>query len=140
MSPKVWTVPVSHPADTPNGESPVYRHVDARYGLSETPHPAIRTLYDLAQFNGQKWGDAPCFGTRRVIKIHREKNMVTKIVNGRQTQVEKEWMFWELGPFEYRSYKQAAREGLELGAGLRQVGLEKGDKVVIYGDTSYLIP
>jgi len=136
MAPKVWSVEVSHPADTPKGESPVYRHVNARYGLSETPHPAIRTLYDLAQFSEQKWLDAPCFGTRRVIKIHKEKQMVTRIINGQQKQVEKEWMFWELGPFEYRSYRQAGRERLDLGAGLRKVGLEKGDKVVIYGDTS----
>jgi long-subunit acyl-CoA synthetase (AMP-forming) len=52
---------------------------------------------------------------------------------------EKTWMFWELGPFEYRSYKQVAREGLDVGAGLVELGLEKGDKVAIYADTSYVL-
>src|SRR5436190_24268434 len=46
-------------------------------------------------------------------------------------------MFWELGPFEYRSYKEVAREGLDVGAGLVKLGLGKGDKMAIYADTSY---
>ena len=45
---------------------------------------------------------------------------------------------WELGPFEYRSYKQVAKEGLDVGAGLVKLGLEKGDKVAVYADTSYV--
>lgn len=138
MPPKIWTVEVSHPAETPKGESPVRRNVTSRYGLSETPHPAIRTIYDLIQFNGFRWGDNPCFGARRVIKIHHEKQTVTKIVNGVQTQVEKTWMYWELGPFEYKSYRLVAKEGLNVGAGLIKLGLENGDKLAIYADTSYV--
>jgi long-chain acyl-CoA synthetase len=138
MSPKVWTVEVTHPAETPKGESPVRRHVDARYGLSETPHPAIRTIYDLVQFNALRWGDTKCFGTRKVVKIHKEKQVLTKLVNGVKKDQEKTWMFWELGPFEYRSYRQVAKEGLDVGAGLVKLGLEKGDKVAVYADTSYV--
>lgn len=137
MSPTVWTVEVTHPAETPKGESPVRRNVASRHGLSETPHPSIRTLYDLAQFSAKRWGDNHCFGTRKVIKIHREKQSVTKIVNGTPKSVEKEWMFWELGPFEYRSYRQAVQEGLDVGSGLVKLGLGKGDKVALYADTSY---
>ena len=140
MAPKVWTVEVTHHAETPNGESPVRRHHAARHGLSETPHPAIRTIYDLTQFNARRWGDDRCFGTRKVIKIHNEIQMVTKIVDGVQKTVEKKWMYWELGPFEYRSYKQVGEEVLTIGAGLVELGLRKGDKVAIYADTSYMIP
>jgi hypothetical protein len=137
MAPKVWTVEVTPPAETQKGESPVRRHYAARNGLSETPNPAIRTLYDLVQFNAVRHGDQKCFGTRKVVKIHNETTTVTKIVDGTRKSVEKAWMFWELGPFEYRSYKQAAKEGLNLGAGLVKLGLEKGDKVAVYADTSY---
>lgn len=137
MSPKVWTVEVSGPADTPKGESPVRRHIDARYGLSETPHPAIRTTYDLVQFNARRWGEKRCFGTRKVIKIHHETQTITKLVNGTTKEIEKKWMFWELGPFEYRSYKQVAKEGLDIGAGLVKLGLERDDRLAIYADTSY---
>ena len=62
-----------------------------------------------------------------------------KIVNGVQTQVEKTWMYWELGPFEYKSYRQVAKEGLNVGAGLIKLGLENGDKLAIYADTSYVL-
>jgi hypothetical protein len=138
MSSKVWTVEVTHPAETPKGESPVRRNVASRYGLSDTPHPSIRTLYDLTQFSAKRWVDERCFGTRKVVKIHRESQTVTKLVNGVPKAVQKEWMFWELGSFEYRSYKEAAKEGLDLGAGLVKLGLGKGDKVAIYADTSYV--
>jgi long-chain acyl-CoA synthetase len=140
MSLNVWTVEVTHPAETPKGESPVRRNVASRHGLSETPHPAIRTIYDLVQFSANRWGDARCFGTRKVIKIHKETQNVTKLVNGSPKTVAKAWMFWELGPFEYRSYKEAMKEGLDVGAGLVKLGLEKGDKVAIYADTSYAFP
>jgi len=45
-------------------------------------------------------------------------------------------IFWELGPYEFRSYKEVASEGLNLGAGLRKLGLAKGDKLNIYAETS----
>jgi len=137
MSPKVVTVEVTTRAETPNGESPIRRNIAARNGLSETPDPAIKTLYDLAQVSAKRWGDNPCFGTRRVIKIHKEVKTVTKVVDGNTMTVDKEWMFWELGPFTYRSYKEAMQEGLHVGAGLVKLGLRKGDKVAIYADTSY---
>jgi long-chain acyl-CoA synthetase len=139
MTPKVWTVEVTHPAETPNGESPVRRHYAAVNGLSETPHPAIRTIYDLVQFSAKRWGDNPCFGTRKVVKIHNEIQTVTKIVDGVHKPVEKTWMYWELGPFTFRSYSEAAQEGLDVGAGLVNLGLKKGDKLAIYADTSFVL-
>src|SRR5271169_1490437 len=99
-----WTLEVTHTAQTPKGESPVRRNIISPHALSDSPHPSIRTVYDLVQFNARRHGDAPCFGTRKVVKIHVEKQTVTKIVNGVATPVEKSWMFWELGPFQYRSY------------------------------------
>jgi len=137
MTPKVWTVEVTSPAETPKGETPIRRNVLSPHALTETPHPEIRTIYDLVQFNARRWGDLPAFGTRKVIKIHTEKTSMNKIVNGVSTPVEKTWMYWELGPFTYRSYADVAREGGDVGAGLRKLGLEKGDNVAIYADTSY---
>jgi long-chain acyl-CoA synthetase len=135
MSPP-FTVEVTSLADTPAGESPVRRLALSPHALTETPHPAVQTIYDLVQFNAKKWGDTPCFGTRKVIKIHKETTTVTKIVNGVSKSIDKKWMFWELGPFEYKSYRQVAKEGLDVGAGLVKLGLRKGDRIAIYADTS----
>ena len=130
MSPKSRIVEVKHPVEIPKGEIIVPRNILSQYALTETPHPEVRTIYDLVQYNALRWGDNPCFGTRRVIKIHAEA----------QTGAKNSRMFWELGPYEYRSYRQVAQEGLHLGSGLRKMGLETGDKVAIYADTSYFPP
>ena len=136
MSPKMWTVAVTHPVETPKGETTVRRNALSPHALTETPHPAVRTIYDLVQWNGLRWGDAPCFGTRKVVKVHVERQAFK--MDGSETVSEKIRMFWELGPFEYRSYKQVAQEGLEVGSGLSNLGLVKGDKIAIYADASYI--
>lgn len=135
MSPKLWTVEVTDPAQTPKGETTVRRNVSYPHALTETPDPAISTVYDLVQFSANRWGDKPRFGTRKIIKIHTEEDAVPKGVNG--VSEPKVFMFWELGPYEYQSYKQAAQEGLHVGSGLRKLGLEKDDKITIYAETSY---
>jgi long-chain acyl-CoA synthetase len=135
MAPKLYTVEVTHPAETPKGETTVRRNLLSRYALTETPHPAIRTIHDLVQINALRWGDNPCFGTRKVIKVHSEKEPAAN--RGSESVPEKTRLFWELGPFEYRSYKQVAREGLEVGSGLRKLGLKKGDTIAICAETSY---
>src|SRR5579871_278764 len=116
MFSKSHTVEVSTPDETPAGETTVRRNKISRYALTETPHPAIRTVYDLFQFNAARWGDNPCFGTRRVIKLHFENDSVTTAGVGSPSPPAsaKPRMFWELGPFEYRSYKQAAEEGIHI--------------------------
>jgi len=136
MSPKLWTVAVTDPAEIPKGETAVRRNALSPFELTETPHPSVRTIYDLVQLNSLRWGDIPCFGTRKIIKVHLEKQKVTK--NAFEPMSEKIRTFWELGPFEYRSYKQVLQEGLEIGIGLRKIGLVKGDNIAIYAETSYV--
>jgi hypothetical protein len=54
----------------------------SRHALTDTSHPAVHTIYDLVQFNAKSWGDTPCFGTWKVIKIHKETTTTTiKMVN-----------------------------------------------------------
>ena len=127
MAPKMSNVEVTQPRETPKGETTVRRNISSPYALTETPHPAVRTIYDLFQFNASRWAENPCFGTRNVIQMHVENDSEGKSRT-----------LWELGPYEFRTYKQVALEGLNVGSGLRALGLEKGDKIAIYADTSYL--
>lgn len=132
MSPKLCNVEVTHLTQTPKGETTVRRNASSLLALTETPHPAVHTIYDLVQFNALRWGDTRCFGTRNVIKVHTEKQ---RDVVG---SAERAQVFWELGPYEYRTYQQVAQEGMNVGFGLRKLGLAKGDKLAIYADTSYI--
>jgi long-chain acyl-CoA synthetase len=132
MSPKLCNVEVTHLSHTPKGETTVRRNASSSLALTETPHSAVRTIHDLVQFNARRWGDTRCFGTRHVIKTHTEKQPDVA-GSAERTQV-----FWELGPYEYRTYQQVAQEGIDVGFGLRKLGLAKGDKLAIYAETSYI--
>ena len=132
-----FTVEVTTLAETRKGETPIRRNAQTKDKLIDTPYPSCQSIYHLVQDNAKRWGDKPCFGTRKVIKIHNETTIVNKIVDGGVKPIEKKWMFWELGPFEWKSYKQVAQEGLDIGAGLVKIGLGKGDRIAIYAETSF---
>src|SRR5271170_165307 len=139
MASGLWSIEVTQPSETPAGETTVRRSALSPHALTETPHPSIHSIFDLVQFNGRRWGDSPCFGTRNVIKVHTEKMpMATRTTKTEVLVPQRPRMFWELGHYEFRSYKEVVCEGLNLGAGLRRLGLVKGDKVSIYADTSYV--
>lgn len=117
------------------GESKVRRNVKAQHGLISTPDPSIRTVYDIVQHSARKYGSAEAVGSRAVIRTHREKKMVKKVVGGKSTEVEKEWTYFELGPFTYLTYVEFQEHINHLGSGLRKLGLSKGDRLHIYGAT-----
>jgi long-chain acyl-CoA synthetase len=125
----LWTVEVTKPSETPDGETPVRRNALSSHALTETPHPRIRTVFDLLRFSAERWGDAPCFGTRKVIKVH---------LDGKSVEAHGTRMVWELAPYEYRTYREVVSEVSTLASGLRAMGLEPGDKVAIYAETSYI--
>jgi long-chain acyl-CoA synthetase len=129
MPSSLWTVEVTKASETPDGETPVRRNALSPHALTETPHPRIRTVFDLLRFSAERWGDAPCFGTRKVIKVH---------LDGKSVGTNGSRMFWELGPYTYRTYRDVVSEVSMLASGLRAMGLEPGDKVAIYAETSYV--
>jgi long-chain acyl-CoA synthetase len=118
------------------GETPVRRHPLAVNGLLTTPTDDITTVHELVRASVAKFGNAKCMGSRKLVRTHLDKKMVKKVVNGEETEVEKTWTFFEMSPYEYISYVDYERMTHQLGAGLRKLGLEKGDRVHIYAATS----
>ena len=106
--------------------------------LLTTPRDNVSTVYELIQYSVNKYGDKNCMGHRNVLKEHIEEKMLTKMVDGHETQVPKKWTFWELSPYVYRSFKQVGEESAALGAGLRNLGLNPGDRIELYAGTSYV--
>lgn len=104
--------------------------------LITTPHPSIATAYDLVPYAVRTHGDAPCLGTRRVVRVHRETKMVTKKgADGTEVEVPKEWSYFELSGYEYLSCGEFEERIGVLGSGFRKLGIEKGDRVLLYGAT-----
>jgi long-chain acyl-CoA synthetase len=122
-----------------DGEGRIRRNRVAGTGdLLTTPRDNVSTVYELVQYSVNKFGDKNCMGHRNVVKEHTEEKMLTKMVDGVERQIPKKWTYWELSPYFYRSFKQVGEESAALGSGLRNLGLNPGDRIELYAGTSYV--
>lgn len=118
-----------------DGETAPRRNVRCKDGLITQPDPSIRTAYDIVNYSANKFGNAKCIGSRTVLDVHKEKKIVKKMVDGQETDVEKEWSYFELSPYKFLSFVEFQKFVGTLGAGLKKLGLTKGDKIHLYGAT-----
>lgn len=62
------------------------------------------------------------FGAREIERMITETKKVTKIVNGQETQVDKDWQYFKLTPLEWLSYADSLQDIKDIGSGLRELG------------------
>lgn len=137
MAGKPFSVEVT--TESAKGEGRIRRNRVAGTGdLLAKPRDNVSTVYELIQYSVKKFGDKNCMGHRNVLKEHIEEKMLTKIVDGEERQIPKKWTFWELSPYQYRSFKEVGEESAALGSGLRNLGLNPGDRIELYAGTSYV--
>ncbi|KAK9466148.1 eukaryotic long-chain fatty acid CoA synthetase (LC-FACS) [Lipomyces arxii] len=118
------------------GEVPARRNINAAptgQPLKSTPADGITTNYELLKYVAKKYGDKPCLGSRKVIKIHEETKMIKKMVDGKETNVPKKWNYFELSPYSFVTYSQLLIDVDILGAGLKYLDMSL---VQIYAATS----
>ncbi|KAJ9311482.1 hypothetical protein DTO271D3_8282 [Paecilomyces variotii] len=118
------------------GETIPRRNPLAKDKLILRPAEDVATTYDVIKRAAEKFGNAKAVGTRRIIKTHVENKKVKKIVDGVEKEVDKQWTYFELSGYEYKSFIEYEKLALQLGAGLRKLGLGKGSKIHLYGATS----
>lgn len=118
------------------GETIPRVHPGSKNGLKTSPGDGIETMYDLVKVSGRKYGNAKAIGTRKLIKIHRETKKIKKKVDGQVVEQDKEWQYFELGPYEYMSFTEYEKLTLKIGSALRAIGLNKGDRIQIFAATS----
>lgn len=124
-----------------DSEGPIRRlrgFEDSDLSATIAGHPDILTVYDLVKNAVEQWTNKDSLGSRRVLKQISEEKVLTKFINGVETQVPKTWYYSELSPYQYRTYNELGLESNAIGAGLRKLGLNPGDKVSLYADTSFL--
>lgn len=121
-----------------SGETIPRRNVNFKDGLLATPCPEVTTLYENLLYSVKRYGKKDALGSRPLIKIHKDKKKVQAIVDGEETTIEKEWQFFELGEYSFLTYNEYHKLVLELGSGLRKLGLAKGSKVQLFGATRYV--
>lgn len=119
-----------------DGETPPYRNIKAKDGLIEKPSPNVSTIYELVKNSAHNFPDKHAIGSRKLIKTHTDSKKVDKVVDGETKKVTKEWQYFELSGFSYLTYAQYEKRLLQVGAGLRKLGLEPRDKVHLFASTS----
>ncbi|KAK6819541.1 long-chain acyl-CoA synthetase [Apiospora arundinis] len=112
------------------------RHPLTADGLISKPADNISTIYELVRVSAEKYGNAKCMGSRRLVRTHQETKKVKKMVDGVEQEVDKNWTFFELSSYEYLSYNDYEKLVLNIGSGLRKLGMEQGDRVHIFAATS----
>ena len=133
-----------HPIDKPpytvevsgvtaaEGETVPRRNVKAKDGLIIQPASDVHTFLDIITRSAREYPDRKAIGWRTLIKMHTERKKVSKLVDGVKTEVDKEWQYFELSPYSWFTHKQYEQYALQIGAGLRKLGLKKGDMVHIF--------
>ncbi|KAF5011468.1 hypothetical protein FDECE_2420 [Fusarium decemcellulare] len=118
------------------GETIPRRHLKAKDGLINFPAPDARTVFEFVERSARLYPNHHAVGSRKLVNMHKEKKTIKKNVNGEVQEVEKEWSYFELTGFEYLTYNQYLERVLNLGYGLRKLGLTSEDKLHIFGTTS----
>lgn len=97
------------------------------------------TVYEYVVECFNKNGNNRAMGWRDVTDVHREEKMITKKIDGKDTQVKKEWMFYELSGYKYNTYSELMQIMHDYGRGLVKIGLKPGsdDKLHIFASTSH---
>ncbi|KAJ9635967.1 long-chain fatty acid-CoA ligase [Coniosporium tulheliwenetii] len=118
------------------GETIPRRNVKTKDGLKLRPREDITTIYDILKYSSATYGNAKAVGSRKLVNTHDEIKKVKKMVDGQEVEQDKKWTYFELGPYNYMSFVEYEALALKIGAGFRNLGMEKGDRVHIFAATS----
>lgn len=111
------------------------RHPGSKDKLRTTPSDDVKTIFDILKRSADKFGNAKALGTRRLIKTHTESKKVKKTVDGETQEVDKKWTYFELSEYSYISFTEYEKMALDVGCGLRKLGLSQGDRLHLYAAT-----
>ncbi|ORY39427.1 acyl-CoA synthetase [Rhizoclosmatium globosum] len=115
----------------------IYRNASSANGLHERPAEGINTIQDMFNNGFRNMASKEVFGSRRLLNtIEEQKEVTKKLADGTEIKETKTWKFFELGPYEWKTWAEAEKITGAYASGYRALGLKKGDKLTIYADTS----
>jgi long-chain acyl-CoA synthetase len=118
-----------------DGETIPRRNAKSPERLIATPEEGITTLFDIVKRGARKFGDKNAVGTRKLLKTYHETKKVKKVIDGQVQEVDKQWTYFELSGYSYLTFKEYETLVLQMGAGLRKLGLEKADRIHMFALT-----
>ena len=117
------------------GETIPRRHPLAKDKLITTPSDNVKTIFDILKHSADKFGNAKALGTRKLLQMHYETKKVKKVVDGKEQEVDKKWSYYEMSSYTHISFIEYERLALQVGCGLRKIGLSKADRVHLFAAT-----
>ena len=121
------------------GETIPRRHPRSKNGLCNQPAEGVSTVFDIVTRNARIYPNHHAVGWRDLVKVHKEIKKVQKNVDGQVKEVEKEWQLFELTPFQFLTYKEYEQRVLQIGSGLRKLGMTSAEKLHLFGTTRYAV-
>ena len=118
-----------------DGETIPKRNAKAVNELKLTPNADIKTLYDVLRYSSAKFGNAKAVGARKLLQVHEETKKIKKMVDGKEQEVDKKWQYFELGPFEWKSFVEFEQLCLSVGTAMKHLGYGPGDRIHLFGAT-----
>lgn len=117
------------------GETIPRRNAKCPDALVKSPREGINTMHDILKYASETFGNAKAMGSRKLVHTHNETKKVKKVVDGKEQEVEKKWTYFELSGYSYMSFVEFEQLALQLGAGLRKLGLQPGDRLHMFAGT-----
>lgn len=102
-----------------------------------TTLPGVTTIYDIWRYASEKFGNAKALGSRNLVKTHTELKKVKKVIDGKEQEVDKKWTYFELSGYNYMTFTEYEKLVLSYGAGLRKLGMNKDDRLLLFAATRY---
>lgn len=117
------------------GETLPRRHPRAKNGLLNRPADEVHTVFDIVRRSARVYPNHQAVGSRKLIKVHTEMKKIKKNIDGEIQEVEKEWQFFELTKYSFLTYKEYETLVLQVGSGLRKIGLTPEHKLHVFAAT-----
>ncbi|CCD27265.1 uncharacterized protein NDAI_0K00740 [Naumovozyma dairenensis CBS 421] len=136
--PNQYSVEVGKPLNK-HETAPRRNKLVAKAPLQRPVDMTCSTVYEFALECFQKGGNRKAMAWRDIVDIHEETKKVTKRIDGKDVQVDKNWLYYELTPYQYNTYKELTSIMHDLGRGLVKMGLKPNttDKLHLFASTSH---
>ena len=91
----------------------------------EAEKEGVDTVEKLLNFLYSKYSTKPCIGTRQILGVDHETS----------TETGKVLKKYDLGEYQFMTYKQMYQRALDFGKGVAELGYKPKTNIVIYADT-----
>jgi long-chain acyl-CoA synthetase len=118
------------------GETIPRRNLVSKDGLQMTPSPEVKTMFDVLRHASNKFGNAKAVGSRKIVNKITETKKIKKMVDGKEQEVDKNWEYFELSSYTFKSFVEFEKMALAAGSALQKLGLKPEDRMHLFAATS----